>query len=54
VNTLMLICASVAALGLGLVLAYMCCKLVFSALRMHARSLDAPAAPAKAQVARIS
>ena len=51
VNTLMLICASIAALGLGLVLAYWTCKAVFATLRMQARPtvLEAP----KPSVVRI-
>ncbi len=51
VNTLMLICASIAALGTGLVLAYLTCKIGFAALKMQTRTPSLQ--PAKAQVARI-
>lgn len=36
VNMLMLVCASIAALGLGLILAYVSCRAAFSLLRIHA------------------
>jgi hypothetical protein len=52
VNTLMLICAAIGALGLGVVLAYLACKVGFAALRMHARPSPSPLEAAKAQVAR--
>ncbi|HEY0759843.1 MAG TPA: hypothetical protein VGD59_11355 [Acidisarcina sp.] len=51
VNTLMLICAAVAALGLGVVLAYAACMTAFAVLRMHSQP---PArVSGKAQVAQI-
>lgn len=52
-NTLMLLCASFAALALGVLLGYGCCKGLFAALGMHARSMAPEMAPdgGKAQVA---
>ncbi len=44
VSTMILICAAIAALGLGVVMAYGLCKFGFIALKMHARSM-APATP---------
>ena len=49
VNTVMLICAAVAALALGVLLGYGICKAFFAVLRIHARSLQ-PERP-KAHVA---
>lgn len=46
-NLLGLICAVLAALALGVLLAYNCCRAIFALLRMHARSLH-PAAQAQA------
>ena len=39
INLLMLICASAAALTLGVLAAYSCCRVAFAILRMHARSV---------------
>jgi hypothetical protein len=52
VNMLMLICAAVGALGLGVVMAYLICKMGFAALKIQSRPA-ASVAPAKAQVARV-
>ncbi len=51
-NLVVLMCAVLAALALGVLLAYACCQTLFSLLRMHVRSLTpAPAAiVAEAQV----
>ena len=38
VNMLMVFCAAIAALALGVMLGYMCCKTLFDVLRFHARS----------------
>ena len=37
VNMLMVFCAAIAALALGVLLGYMCCKSLFDVLRFHAR-----------------
>jgi hypothetical protein len=52
-NLLMLVCAGLAALALGVLLAYALCRSAFAILRVHARSVAAEA-PAKPQVARAS
>ena len=52
VGSIMLICASLAALALGVLLAYAVCRLGFAALRLHAGSVTHDAA--KPQVARAS
>jgi len=44
INFLMLICASLAALAFGVMLAYWVCRAAFAAIRMHARSVAAQAA----------
>jgi hypothetical protein len=38
VNMLMVFCAAIAALALGVMLGYMCCKTLFDVLRFHTRS----------------
>jgi hypothetical protein len=38
-NLLVLTCAVVAALALGVLLGYVCCQGLFELLKMHARSL---------------
>ncbi len=53
VNMLMVFCAATAALALGVMLGYMCCKLMFGVLRFHARQSTALGAKAKTQVARV-
>jgi hypothetical protein len=52
-NMLMVFCAAVAALALGVMLGYLCCKTLFDVLRFHARLAPAEAAKAKAQVAQV-
>lgn len=55
VNTVMLICAVLAALAFGVLVAYGACAAAFSVLRIHARSVAASSVrSAKAQVARVS
>ena len=53
VNMLMVFCAAVAALALGVMLGYLCCKTLFELLRLHARVSPAESAKAKTQVAQI-
>jgi hypothetical protein len=52
-NMLMVFCAAVAALALGVMLGYLCCKTLFDVLRFHARMASAESAKAKAQVAQV-
>ncbi|GGH13180.1 hypothetical protein ESZ00_12730 [Silvibacterium dinghuense] len=40
-NTLMLVCASVASLALGVLAAYGICRLAFTVFRAHAQSVAA-------------
>lgn len=58
INTLMLICASVAAMAFGVLGAYGICRAGFAVLRMHARSVAAGAANVQPlrepQAARLS
>jgi hypothetical protein len=53
VNMLMVFCAAIAALALGVMLGYMCCKSLFDLLRFHARQSMAQGAKAETQVARV-
>jgi hypothetical protein len=39
VSMLMVFCAAIAALALGVMLGYMCCKTLFDVLRFRARSV---------------
>jgi hypothetical protein len=39
INSLMLVCASLASMALGVLLAYGICRIAFAALRLHARSI---------------
>jgi len=41
INLLMLVCASLAALAFGVLLAYGVCRIAFAAVRLHARSIAA-------------
>jgi hypothetical protein len=50
---LMVFCAAIAALALGVMLGYMCCKTLFDVLRFHARLSPAGSAKAETQVARV-
>jgi hypothetical protein len=52
-NMLMVFCAAVAALALGVMLGYVCCKTLFDVLKFHARMSPAEGAEGKAQVARV-
>jgi hypothetical protein len=52
-NMLMVFCAAVAALALGVMLGYLCCKTLFDLLRFHARLAPAEATKASTQVAQI-
>jgi hypothetical protein len=52
VNMLMVFCAAIAALALGVLMGYVCCKSLFDVLRFHAR-LSHEGAKAETQVARI-
>lgn len=55
VNTIMLICAVLAAMAFGVLMAYGVCVGAFSILRLHARSVAASTVrSAKTQVARVS
>jgi membrane protein DedA with SNARE-associated domain len=49
INTLMLICASTAALAFGVLAAYWLCRAGFAALRLHARSVVLGAADMQRQ-----
>lgn len=51
-DILMLVCASVASLALGVLAAYGICRVTFTALRIHARSV-AVMPRKKPQVARL-
>jgi hypothetical protein len=41
INTLMLICASLASLAFGVLAAYVICRMAFALFRIHARSVVA-------------
>jgi hypothetical protein len=53
VSTILLICAAIAALGLGVVMAYGLCRFGFMALRVHARSMTAETPRVKARIAQV-
>jgi hypothetical protein len=53
INMLMVFCAAIAALALGVMLGYMCCKTLFDVLRFHARLSPAEGAKAETQVAQV-
>jgi hypothetical protein len=53
VNMLMVFCAAIAALALGVMLGYMCCKTLFDVLRFHARLSAGEQAKAETQVVQI-
>jgi hypothetical protein len=53
VSMLMVFCAAIAALALGVMLGYMCCKTLFDVLRFHARLSPAEGAKAETQVVQI-
>jgi hypothetical protein len=52
VSMLMVFCAAIAALALGVMLGYMCCKTLFDVLRFHAR-LSSGSAKTETQVAQV-
>lgn len=52
-NLLMLVCASAAAMAFGVLAAYGICRIAFSILRIHARSI-ALGSQAKPQIARLT
>ncbi len=52
VSMLMIFCAAIAALALGVMLGYVCCKTFFDVLRFHAR-LSTESAKAETQVAQV-
>jgi hypothetical protein len=53
VGMLMVFCAAIAALALGVMLGYMCCKTLFDVLRFHARLAPTESAKAETQVAQV-
>jgi hypothetical protein len=53
VSMLMVFCAAIAALALGVMLGYMCCKTLFDVLRFHARLSPAEGAKGETQVVQI-
>ncbi len=50
VSMLMVFCAAIAALALGVMLGYMCCKTLFDVLRLTARMSQTNGAKAEARV----
>lgn len=55
INTVMLICASLASLAFGVLVAYALCRAVFATLRAHARSVAPETAKVQTrQVARLT
>jgi hypothetical protein len=58
INTLMLVCASLAAMAFGVLAAYCTCRAGFAILRVHARSVTSGAEAVRAQrepqVARLT
>jgi hypothetical protein len=53
VNTVVLICAAIASLGLGVILAFWVCRAGFALLRVQARPAESGAVRAKARTAEI-
>ena len=53
VNMVVLICAAISSLGLGVLLAFWVCRAVFILLRMQARPAESAAVQAKAQAAEV-
>ena len=47
INTLMLVCASLASLAFGVLAAYGICRIAFALFRIHGRSVAADVAPVK-------
>ena len=52
-NTVVLICAAIASLGLGVILAYAVCRAGFALLRVQAHPAKPATAQAKAQPAEV-
>ena len=52
-SMLMVFCAAIAALALGVLLGYMCCKTLFDVLRFHARLATTESSKAETQVAQV-
>ena len=52
-NTVALLCASAAALALGVILAYACCQAGFAAMRSQARLAEPKAPEPEAEVVSI-
>ena len=53
VSMLMVFCAALAALALGVMLGYLCCKTLFDVLRFHARLSTTENAKTETQAAQI-
>jgi hypothetical protein len=53
VNSLMLVCAVIAALAAGVLLGYMTCKGLFTLCSIHARALGAARSAAKAETQTV-
>ena len=53
VSMLMVFCAAVAALALGVLLGYMACKTLFDVLRFHARLSTAESREPETQPAQV-
>jgi len=54
INTILLICAALASLALGVMLAYGLCRGAFAVFRIHARSVAADAGRKATVIARAS
>jgi hypothetical protein len=54
VSMLMVFCAAIAALALGVMLGYMACKTLFDVLRFHARMSPASSPKAEAHVTQVA
>jgi hypothetical protein len=50
-NSILLICAAIASLGFGVILAFGVCRAAFALLRAHSRSSQPTPVATKAQVA---
>ena len=53
VNMVVLVCAAIASLGLGVMLAYAVCRAGFALLGVQARPAEPAAVPAKTQPAEV-
>jgi len=53
VNTVVLICAAIASLGLGVLLAQAICRVGFAVMRAQVRSKESAATQAKTQAVEI-